>query len=97
MRILLDTNVLIGLEDLEKPVSNQLAKLLRIGGQHGCKFLIHPASEKDLIRDRDEKRRKIVLSKIKKYTIMETPPVPDLVFLSSIGSSPLPSVDDCLL
>lgn len=97
VRVLIDTNVLIGLEDPEKPVSKQLAKLLRIGIQNGCQFLAHPAFKQDLMRDRDEKRREIVLSKSTKYPILETPPVPDASFLSSIGSSPQPNVDDHLL
>lgn len=42
LRLLLDTNILIPLEDGDKTVPDKFADLLRIGNSNDCRFLFHP-------------------------------------------------------
>ncbi|HID31261.1 MAG TPA: hypothetical protein EYP19_14855 [Desulfobacterales bacterium] len=97
LRILLDTNVLIYLEDPRILLSGRLARVLQIGSQQNCLFLIHPRVLEDLERDPEKQRREIVQSKIRKYPFLDDPPSPDPAFLAGIGAPAEPSVDDCLL
>lgn len=97
LRVLLDTNILIGLEDPHRRVSEQLARLTQMGIRGGCSFLVHPASLEDLARDRDLERRAVVASKVGKYPLLDSPPVPDPEFLAAIGTHEGPTVDSFLL
>ena len=73
MRILLDTNIFIPLEDSSINMDETLAELNRIiSGKH--QLLIHPATKSDLNRDKDENRRKIFLARLNKYQKLESPP-----------------------
>ncbi len=72
MRFLLDTNIIINLED-NKELDSEFTGLLQIGGEHGCQFLVHPASKEDLGKDKDTERKKISLSKINKYPEIQNP------------------------
>ena len=63
---LIDTNVIIGLED-NHPVQPAFAALHSIASRHGVRLFVHEAARDDIIRDRDEQRRHISLSKIEKY------------------------------
>ena len=67
---LIDTNVLIGLED-DKEVSPVLATLTKLAGKHGVKVAVHAAGLEDIERDKDKKRRKVTLSKFKKYDVID--------------------------
>ena len=83
MRILIDTNLIIQLEDnhvLEERFSTVFREAQQVG-----RVLIHPRSNEDIQRDRDEERRTKTFSKMAKYGILEHPPVPDLAFMESIG------------
>lgn len=74
MRILLDTNIFIPLEDSSVDIDNALADLNRISsGKH--QFLVHPATVDDLNRDKDEDRKKKILSRLSKYQVLEYPPI----------------------
>jgi hypothetical protein len=59
-KLLVDTNVVIGLEDAQ-PVQATLAELVRLSGEQGG------ANYDDVARDRDEKRRAITLTKLAKF------------------------------
>lgn len=73
MRILVDTNILIPLEDPDR-FSDQLATLNRlVSGKH--ELLYHPGSCEDLEQDKDETRRAMMLRRLRKYNILEHPPV----------------------
>lgn len=73
MRILLDTNVFIPLEDSSIELTDKLAKLSRLAsGTHN--LLIHPASYEDIQRDKDEERRNSMLRRLRKYEPLESPP-----------------------
>lgn len=73
MRILLDTNIFIHRED-DKIITPELQNLLRYMGKSGVDVVIHPLSFDDLRNDKDEKRRKVMLSKLNSYNILEYPP-----------------------
>ncbi|KYK38852.1 MAG: hypothetical protein AYK18_00655 [Theionarchaea archaeon DG-70] len=84
MRILIDTNIFIYREDPIMLPEN-LQKLLRIARENKHIIIVHPASMKDIENDPDVKRRKIMISKLKSYPLLESPPAPDRAFLSLIG------------
>lgn len=65
-KILIDTNIVIGLED-HKAVQSKYAKLNRVCGENGIQIFIHESSYKDIQQDKDLKRKEISLSKLQKY------------------------------
>jgi len=74
-RLLIDTNVVLGLED-NQPLDAALGELLQLCGRHSLHVLIEAAVSDDINRDKDEKRRSITLSKLKRFERLEgiTPP-----------------------
>lgn len=70
MRILIDTNILIPLEDSDTALSESLAEIHRSNHQ----LLIHPASREDIGRDTDIIRRDAMMSRISKYNEIQSPP-----------------------
>ena len=85
MRILLDTNILIHLENTSEVLENSLARIIKICQEQNHKLLIHQASYDDINRDSDCKRRSINLSKLEKYMLLENPPTPVLNELVDLG------------
>jgi len=80
MRVLLDTNILIPLED-QMILKESLAELHALLTKNGVQILVHPASVKDIENDKDVPRRNVQLSKIKKYPTLEAaPPLDRRVF-----------------
>lgn len=65
-KYLIDTNVFIGLED-HTEVSPNLASLQQLAGRFGVSLYVHAAAIDDIKRDRNEQRRSISLSKIRKF------------------------------
>jgi ribosomal protein S18 acetylase RimI-like enzyme len=63
---LIDTNVFIGLED-DRQVSPEFSSLLQLAARHGVNVFVHEAARDDLLRDRDEVRRAVSLSKLDKF------------------------------
>ena len=100
MRVLLDTNILISRE-ASKPLPNNLLQLLQLLSDSEVRVVIHPRSVDDLDRDEDKIRRDTNISKIRTYTLLESPPNPfeDQVFLQLVGEtrSPNDSVDFWIL
>ncbi len=77
MRFLLDTNILIPLEDSNQILEAQLANFVRLAHEHGHQLLYHPASEDDFNRDSDANRRKQTFDRLKQYTRLDdNPPCP---------------------
>jgi hypothetical protein len=77
MRFLLDTNILIPLEDSSHVLEESLANFVRLAHEHNHQLLYHPASEDDFRRDSDTERRRQNLDRIKLYTRLEgRPPCP---------------------
>ena len=85
MRILLDTNILIVRED-DRIISKEIQQLFKILNEIRAEVIIHPASIKDVERDKNEQRRKVMLSKIEAYSVMDRPPNPmkDEGFMSAV-------------
>src|SRR5882672_749506 len=75
MRFLLDTNILIPLEDSQIPLQSNLAAFVRLAQEHGHPLLYHPASELDISRDRDLERREQTTQRLKQYVRLESPSV----------------------
>lgn len=66
LKLLIDTNVLIGLEDW-KATPPSFAKLQSLSSKHGCQLYVHEAALSDIARDSDLERRKTTLSKVDKF------------------------------
>jgi len=99
MRILIDTNILIDLED-HSEIAAEFAQFSQLAISNGCQILVHPTSILDMQRDQEVQRQKIMLSKFKKYPTLDSPPEPDLDFLKLLvypGSSDNDRVDNRLL
>jgi hypothetical protein len=67
---LIDTNVIIGLED-NHTVQPAFAALISIAAKHKVDVLVHEAARDDILRDRDANRQKISLSKLEKFQTLK--------------------------
>jgi rRNA-processing protein FCF1 len=85
-RVLLDTNIVIYREG-DRVISPGIRELLSVLQKAQAEILIHPLSLDDLRRDRDERRRAVILSKAGTYPTLDAPPDPstDVRFFTSIG------------
>ena len=81
-KLLIDTNILIGLED-NKEIDGSFSSLLQKCQSHGVQIFLHEASRKDIERDNDSPRKAIILSKIAKFPELSGIPVPDQVALEA--------------
>ena len=68
---LLDTNILIELEDNHK-VDATYTKFLSLVSAHNVKIFVHEVTRDDIKRDKDAKRQSISLSKVLKYAVLKT-------------------------
>ena len=75
MRFLLDTNILIPLEDSKLPLAPSLASFVQLAGQYGHALLYRPASEDDIREDRDAERRAQTLQRLGQYLRLDARPV----------------------
>ncbi|WP_198039739.1 GNAT family N-acetyltransferase [Salipiger abyssi] len=67
---LIDTNILIGLEDYHT-VEAAYARFHALASAHKVDIYVHEAAKDDIARDKDVERRKISLSKIAKYRALK--------------------------
>lgn len=74
MRILLDTNIIIPLEDSSQALEPHLARLNNLATTHKHQLVIHPGSTTDINRDRNHARAQITLSRLNRYPAIESPP-----------------------
>lgn len=74
MNILIDTNILIPLEDTSRLLDPSLAKMCRQSEASGHVLYIHPFQKEDIKRDRNEQRKNIVLSRLEQYQAIPSPP-----------------------
>jgi hypothetical protein len=79
-KLLIDTNVVIGLEDAQ-PVQASLAELVRLSNEHGIGLFVDGANYDDVARDKDETRRAVTLSKLAKFQQLRGIPLPVESFL----------------
>ncbi|GAG90575.1 unnamed protein product [marine sediment metagenome] len=100
MRVLIDTNIFIQREN-DHILQSDLQKLLNVLNKLKIEILIHPKSITDIERDTNEIRKKIMLSKIKTYSLLESPPEPNdnIYFLNIVGFPLKPNdyVDNSIL
>jgi predicted nucleic acid-binding protein len=66
---LIDTNVIIRLEDLHT-VQPAFAALLSIAAKHKVDVMVHEAARDDIQNDKDAARRNISLSKVEKFQLL---------------------------
>ena len=77
LRFLLDTNILIPLQDSMIALEPSLANFIRLCNAHGHQLLYHPASAADIRRDADIDRRRRMLARLRQYGQLEPgPPCP---------------------
>ena len=81
-KVLIDTNVFIGLEDAGQ-VQPKFADLVRKCGQHGVRLFVHADAQRDIERDRDAARREASLSRVRKFDLLSGIPTPDRETLES--------------
>ncbi|MBL8270558.1 MAG: hypothetical protein JNL55_29420, partial [Steroidobacter sp.] len=70
LKLLLDTNILIALED-PKPLEPALAALSQKAQLHGLVLFIDEAAVRDIERDADLVRRARTLSKVRRFPLLE--------------------------
>lgn len=71
MRILLDTNIVIPLEDSADILDSAFSILLKLSHANSHTILIHPRTIDDLDRDKNVARKSSMLSRIEKYEMLE--------------------------
>ena len=81
MNILIDTNIIIPLEDVNQPLSNDLAEMKRLCAEMNWKLLFHPAQFEDIARDSDSNRREIMESRLAQYSQLSSPPTVETEWL----------------
>jgi len=100
MRVLLDTNVIIQSED-NVELSQNTQDLHQLTKKHRIQLFVHRQNRSDLLKDKDDRRRKITLAKMGKYPVLEFAQAPSAEFnielgrTSTLGSNDF--IDDCLL
>ena len=75
MNILLDTNIIIPLEDTSRILDTSFAELRKLSAEQSHCLYIHPMQLEDINRDKNQERREIVLSRLKQYSKIENPPI----------------------
>lgn len=71
LKLLIDTNILIQLED-NRVVNERFAGFYKLAISNNCKILYHPeAVPNDISRDANQERKEIIKSKLQKYEILE--------------------------
>lgn len=74
MNILLDTNIIIPLEDTGRILDKSFAELRKLAVEQQHCLYVHPMQIEDINRDKDLERRQIVLSRLNQYSKIDNPP-----------------------
>lgn len=74
MRFLLDTNILIPLEDSMAVLQPSLTNFIRLSTNNAHELLFHPASLRDIARDKNDERREQTTARINRYSELVNPP-----------------------
>ncbi|MGJ0483730.1 MAG: GNAT family N-acetyltransferase [Methylomicrobium sp.] len=74
LRFLLDTNILIPLQDSMVVLQPSLTNFVRLCNMHGHQLLYHPASVEDIQRDPIEDRRNRTLTRLGQYVQLQAGP-----------------------
>lgn len=94
MRFLLDTNILIPLQDSFVVLNENFKNFIRLAGKGGHQLLYHPASREDIERDRNVERRDRTLSRLEQYEMLSG--VPDCPWNTN-NTSPNDACDNEIL
>ena len=86
LRILIDTNILINLED-HKIIDDSFSSFYSLAKSNNCKIYIHPNSKNDIKNDTDKTRQEISLSKLNKYEVLPSPAKLTEEFSTLVGNS----------
>jgi predicted nucleic acid-binding protein len=88
VRLLIDTNVVIGRESNHE-VPPALQELLKTLNSLKAEVLLHPESIREIQRDKNVERRKVAISKVSTYTLLDSPPTPneDALFVEAVGKA----------
>lgn len=71
MRFILDTNIIIPLEDSSKILEAPLSHFIKSAALSGHTLMYHPATVRDIQRDLNQIRKEISLSRLNKYIQLE--------------------------
>lgn len=74
MRFLLDTNILIPLEQSQHPLEASLANFVRLAHENGHQLIYHPATEEEIRRDANSSRQHQTLQRLRQYSRLEQRP-----------------------
>lgn len=85
MNILIDTNILIPLEDTSTLLDENFARARKLSSEQGHTLQLHPIQTLDIENDTDENRKAIMLSRISQYSIIPSPPVPSQADINEFG------------
>ena len=96
MRVLLDTNILIYLEDSSNGILNEsLHHIVTISNINNVTLFHHPKSLEDIQNDSNEARKISILSRLKKYHLLEeTSKIPNEEFFSLVGETDSSKIND---
>lgn len=75
MNILLDTNIIIPLEDTNRILDSSYAEARKLSAEQQHCLFVHPMQIDDVNRDKNHERKKIVLSRLNQYSKIENPPI----------------------
>ncbi|MDR1861674.1 MAG: hypothetical protein LBQ41_01440 [Candidatus Ancillula sp.] len=75
MKVLLDTNILIPLENSSNKLDPELAQIVRLTSEQNINLVVHPLQYDDVSNDKDQERRDNLLSHLEKYEKIDSPPV----------------------
>lgn len=85
MNILLDTNILIPLEDTSRILDSSFAELRKLSAEQQHCLYIHPMQIEDINRDKNAERRNIVISRLAQYPRIDNPPILTETECSDLG------------
>lgn len=85
MNILLDTNILIPLEDTGRILDSSFAELRKLSAEQQHCLYIHPMQIEDINRDKNAERRNIVISRLAQYPRIDNPPILTETECSDLG------------
>lgn len=75
MNILLDTNIIIPLEDTSRILDSSFAEMRRLDTEQQHCLYVHPMQVEDINRDKNTERKQIVLSRLNQYSKIDNPPI----------------------
>lgn len=73
MNILLDTNIIIPLEDTSRILDSSFAEMRRLAAEQQHCLYVHPMQMEDINRDKNTERKQIVLSRLNQYSKIDNP------------------------